>query len=1243
MPEVADLFVTLRAITAPFTEALAKSGAEAARFAEQLKLMESSATKLGGRLTALGAEADKAGAGLKVAGTEAKAAGTSMEASSLKVEGLGGKLLGLGPVFDKVTKWGSIGLAGVGIASVDLGMKFQTEMTKLVTAAGAPASAIDGIRNKVLDLGTQTGYSGTQIAEALYHPISAGLDLASSLQVVKYSAQEARISGASLDDTTYSLSSVMKAFNQQASDAGPTMAQLNAIVGEGDMRFQDFNQSIKNWAPTAAQMGISIESMGAGLAYLTDRGNSAEVAATRMTMGLTMMTTPSAKATAMLEGLGLASSDVQASSAAMQDAMKTAGITQNQLALDLQKPDGLYVALHHLKQSLIDAGVSGTEADSVLSKIFGGGRSDKAILSLMQNLDGPGGLSEKYDKITAQASGDAFGQAWKKTSQTLSVQLKQIGAGIENAGIRLGMVLIPHVSSLLTLLEQRGAPVVKKFGDGLKGIVQGFTGNTNPDADHGKGQARGEAAPSLTGWQKAGEELKKFSDAAVKFAGDLRSFARDAKTALENLAKAAAPLAKDLGGVLLEALKTIGKILKDDVGPALVTVTQFMKDHKEAVKVLVEVALVPLLMRLAALAILKPIGIIASLARDIVMFPFGQLGQIWKDAKTAGSAMSDAFDTGRLRAMYAWDAIKSGALATKDVLVGAFDATKFQAQSLWSSVKDSASTAWSFVSDKASSLKSTLSSAFDSASFRAQYMWQGVKDGASTAWSWVADKSAAMKDALVSALSAGKTAAMDLGSKIGDAVKAGGRAAWDGLVSGMQAVSTAAQAAGTWLATVATAALEGAVNAGKAAVAWVAEKVAIIAAAVSEGAMTAAQWLLNVAMDANPIGLVVGALGLLVTAFILGWQNSQTFRNVVTAAFADTSDLVLLALKALVGGLKDGTDEILAMAYNTVRVLAMVPGPTQDSMKSAAASIKGFRDSVDQSFNGAIQKIDGWKASVDSMPAKVVLQGNIDDLTTKINDAKNQLSDRNLPPGKRATLTADITDWQQKLLSAKWELETEPDKRQAVLTAQISDWLNGIDQAKQALSDDNLPPGKRAELTAEISDLQAKVDTANAALASVRSKSVSITASFQSRFLDAGQQFADGGLVKRFADGGVLAAADGMTVPGYAPRRDSVLSLLSPGEGVLVPEAVRSLGGSPAITALNRSARSGAGISMGALTASLAPASGRGGGGGGSTVVVNVTVQGSVLSERDLRDVLEKQMYRLGMRGSTTWQPYQRR
>lgn len=390
LSEVADLYIILRAVTKPFTDSMGKAGAEG-------------------------------------------------EAAGARINGGIGKV---SPVLMGITA--ATGLAAA--ASVKWASDFETQYTRLYTAAGASKDQVLANRDAILQLGTQTGYTGTQIAEALYHPISAGLDLATSLQLVKYSAEEARISGANLDDTTYSMSSVMKAFNLGAGDAGNTMALLNAIVGDGDMRFQDFNTSIKNWAPTAAGMGISIQSMGSALAYLTDRGNDASTASTRVTMGLVMMATPSAQAAKLLEGLGVASSDVHASSQAMTDALKKAHITQNDLAKDLQKPDGIYVALTHLKKALTDAGVSGTEADSTLSKIFGGGRSDKAIMSLMQNLDG---LKQKYDQIGTDSSGKKFQQDWEDAQKTTAVQFDKLKAQVINLGIQLGSVLLPPLKTVL--------------------------------------------------------------------------------------------------------------------------------------------------------------------------------------------------------------------------------------------------------------------------------------------------------------------------------------------------------------------------------------------------------------------------------------------------------------------------------------------------------------------------------------------------------------------------------------------------------------------------------------------------------------------------------------------------------------------------------------------------------------------------------------------------------------------------
>ena len=143
--------------------------------------------------------------------------------------------------------------------------------------------------------------------------------------MTKQAANLANVHGASLDDTTYALSAIMKAYNQSAKDVIPTAALLNSIVGQGDMRFQDFNQSVKNFAPTGASMGISLQSMGAGLAYLTDRGNNAEVASTRLTMGLSMATAGSKAANTYMKDLGLTTGTLDLKNKSLQATMMAGG------------------------------------------------------------------------------------------------------------------------------------------------------------------------------------------------------------------------------------------------------------------------------------------------------------------------------------------------------------------------------------------------------------------------------------------------------------------------------------------------------------------------------------------------------------------------------------------------------------------------------------------------------------------------------------------------------------------------------------------------------------------------------------------------------------------------------------------------------------------------------------------------------------------------------------------------------
>lgn len=88
----------------------------------------------------------------------------------------------------------------------------------------------------------------------------------------------------------------------------------------------------------------------------------------------------------------------------------------------------------------------------------------------------------------------------------------------------------------------------------------------------------------------------------------------------------------------------------------------------------------------------------------------------------------------------------------------------------------------------------------------------------------------------------------------------------------------------------------------------VAHTAAVVAGTVAQGAATAAQWLLNAAMSANPIGIVVLALAALTAGIVWAWNNVGWFREGVTALWENLQSVggpILDALKLAIGTVAD--------------------------------------------------------------------------------------------------------------------------------------------------------------------------------------------------------------------------------------------------------------------------------------------------------------------------------------------------
>lgn len=92
-------------------------------------------------------------------------------------------------------------------------------------------------------------------------------------------------------------------------------------------------------------------------------------------------------------------------------------------------------------------------------------------------------------------------------------------------------------------------------------------------------------------------------------------------------------------------------------------------------------------------------------------------------------------------------------------------------------------------------------------------------------------------------------------------------------------------------------------------------------ASVAQAVWTAAQWLFNVAVSANPIGLIIIAIVALVAVIVYAWNNCQQFRNVVMAVWGAIKTASIALWAAISGAFAAGVAWIVG-TWNKIKSTA---------------------------------------------------------------------------------------------------------------------------------------------------------------------------------------------------------------------------------------------------------------------------------------------------------------------------------
>ncbi|MBG0818252.1 hypothetical protein [Planomonospora sp. ID82291] len=362
---------------------------------------------------------------------------------------------------------------------------------------------------------------------------------------------------------------------------------------------------------------------------------------------------------------------------------------------------------------------------------------------------------------------------------------------------------------------------------------------------------------------------------------------------------------------------------------------------------------------------------------------------------------------------------------------------------------------------------------------------------------------------------AAKSGVAALGQYTAALAKAGGTALTTGIskVSGvLKTVGSAAVSGATQIGTLALSYGRVALQAGLAATKQIAMSAATGVIKAATMAWTGVQWLLNAALNANPISLIVLAIAALVAGVVYAYNNIESFRNFVdgawkaiSAAFsAAWNNVIKPALTALWGYIKNTLWPTVQALWTAViqptwqNISTAIKAAWENVIKPALTALWGF---MKNTLGPAVSWL--WQNAI--KPAWDGIGGAIKAVWEKIIKPPLQsfwdFISKTLPEGftKGVAAVKKIWDGLQEIAKAPVRFVVNSVYNGGILP--MWNWL---------ASKVNLPTLPKVTLG--------------------------------------------------FARGGVVPGGAYGVLPGYSPGRDSLLAEVSPGEAWLRPEAARWLG-----------------------------------------------------------------------------------
>lgn len=327
-------------------------------------------------------------------------------------------------------------VAALGVASGKLYLDYEKGLYTVSTIADTTQLSLEELGDQLLKASDATGKSATDMTEAAYDALSAGVDTANAAGFVEIAAKAAKGGLTDVSTAVDGATSAINAWGLGYENAESVFDKFIIAQNLGKTTLGEMAQQIGQLTGIAPQVGVSLDSVLAATAALTKNGVQTSTAMNGLKAVMSAVIKPTAEATQQARKLRLEFS---------AEALREKGFTG-------------------FLQDVIDKTGGSEEA---LAKLFGSVEG----LSQVMLLAGTGAkdYAEALDAManSAGATQAAFDAITSSKAERLSLSLNRI----QNTGIRIGETMAPAMEMAADAIEGAAEWMGKLSDEQIQQIV----------------------------------------------------------------------------------------------------------------------------------------------------------------------------------------------------------------------------------------------------------------------------------------------------------------------------------------------------------------------------------------------------------------------------------------------------------------------------------------------------------------------------------------------------------------------------------------------------------------------------------------------------------------------------------------------------------------------------------------------------------------------------------------------------